>query len=204
MKRNRSDQNSSRAPSGAAVMRADLTENLYRALFDEWAEVGYQALSLERVAARAGAGKAAIYRRWPSKLAFATDAIEQIKPPLTDLEPQDSLQSDIELYLRKLRRTLRHPLVRRILPDLYAEQARGSELSPLLVKLAQYRRTSAGGLIDRALARGELSAEVDLSFALDLIPSPLYWRMIMLGGKATSKDIQLQVAAITAALKAES
>ena len=202
MKRKRSDQESARVPSGAAVMRADLTEGLYRALFQEWAEVGYRALSLERVAARAGAGKAAIYRRWSSKLEFATDAIERIKPPLTELPAQDSLAADIETYLLQLRRTLRHPLVRRILPDLYAEQARGSELSPLLQGLAQYRRDTAGGMIDRAMARGEIPPTTDRRFALDLIPSPLYWRMIMIGGRISTADIRRQAKAMTAALKA--
>ncbi|WP_439570025.1 TetR family transcriptional regulator [Roseovarius mucosus] len=64
MERNRSVVKSRRKPSGAAVQRADLTDALYRAFFEEWAERGFAAISLERVAARAGAGKAAIYRRF--------------------------------------------------------------------------------------------------------------------------------------------
>ena len=71
MKRNRSDEKTRRVPSGAAVPRAELTEALYLAFFEEWAERGFSTLSLERVAARAGAGKAAIYRRFSSRLAFA-------------------------------------------------------------------------------------------------------------------------------------
>lgn len=52
-------------------MRPDLTAALRRALVEEWSRVGYTGISLERVALRAGAGKAAIDRRWPSKRAFA-------------------------------------------------------------------------------------------------------------------------------------
>ncbi|RYZ59046.1 MAG: TetR/AcrR family transcriptional regulator, partial [Proteobacteria bacterium] len=72
MIRKRSDQDSTaparRAPSGAAVMQPAVTDALTRELFGEWAERGYAAISLERVALRAGVGKAALYRRWPSKL----------------------------------------------------------------------------------------------------------------------------------------
>ena len=78
MERNRSDEKSKRAPSGAAVPRAELTEALYRAFFEEWAENGFAALSLERVAGRARAGKAAIYRRFSSRHAFADAAISAL------------------------------------------------------------------------------------------------------------------------------
>ncbi|UXN75071.1 hypothetical protein N8D56_09185 [Devosia sp. A8/3-2] len=71
MERKSSDQKT-RVPSGAAVQKVELTEALYRAFFREWAEHGFSALSLERVAARrswesrdlsALAGKTAICRR---------------------------------------------------------------------------------------------------------------------------------------------
>lgn len=68
MERNRSHEKSLRKPSGAAVRCADLTETLYHAFFEEWAERGFGALSLERVAACAHAGKAAIYGLFPSRL----------------------------------------------------------------------------------------------------------------------------------------
>ena len=44
------------------MQQVALTKALYRAFFREWAEHGFAVLSLERVAARAGAGKDAIYR----------------------------------------------------------------------------------------------------------------------------------------------
>ena len=59
MERNRLDEKSKRRPSGAALMRDEVTNSLLRAFLEEWAVHGYAALSLERVAARAGAGKAA-------------------------------------------------------------------------------------------------------------------------------------------------
>ena len=202
MKRKRSDEEKTRTPSGAAVMRADLTRALYRALFEEWAVTGYQALSLERVAARAGAGKAAIYRRWPSKLAFAEEAMGQVTPPLTRIATTDSLEGDVETYLRHLRRALRHPLVRRILPDLFAEQARGSELGPALEGVAKVRRALGQDILNRAIERGELAANIDREMALDILPAALYWRQIMLNRRLSTPDLKRQVGAVVAALKA--
>lgn len=80
----------------------------------------------------ARAGKAAIYRRWPSKLAFAAEALETVPLRLTGTSDHGALPEDIQSFLMMLRRVLRHPLVKRILPDLFAEQARAGESAPLL------------------------------------------------------------------------
>jgi hypothetical protein len=52
MERKSAGDNKKRKPSGAAVVRRELTVGLYRALFEEGAETGYTGTSLERVAER--------------------------------------------------------------------------------------------------------------------------------------------------------
>lgn len=202
MERKGIDANGRRKPSGAAVMRSALTVALFRALFEEWARTGYAAISLERVAARAGAGKAAIYRRWPSKRDFASDAIETVGLNLSAFADHGSLEGDVLAFLVATRRLLRHPLARRILPDLFAERARSGDLAPVLERLSAARRRGGADLLDRAVARGELRADLDRELALDLIPSALYWRMVILGKPVAEAALRLQAAAILAALRA--
>ena len=124
MERNRSVQKSGRKPSGAAVQSAELTDALYRAFFAEWAERGFAAISLERVAARAGAGKAAIYRRFSTHHDFAAAAVMALGLKMAMPEDRGSLHADVLAFLTRLRAVLRHPMIRRILPDLHAEAAR--------------------------------------------------------------------------------
>src|SRR6516164_7950306 len=57
----------SRPPAGAAVLQPDKTDAIVAAFYEELAEGGYDKLTMDRVAARAGVGKAALYRRWRSK-----------------------------------------------------------------------------------------------------------------------------------------
>jgi AcrR family transcriptional regulator len=201
MERKSIDEGNRRKPSGAAVMRTDLTHALVRAFFEDWAIYGYGGTSLERVATRAGAGKAAIYRRWPSKLAMASDAIEELGLKLTDVSARGSLIQELEGYLLMMRRALRHRLVRRILPDIYAEAARKSELVAALKRLAEARRAAGSAIIERAIARGELNANVDVEMALDMIPSALYWRMIVTKRSMSRVQIQRQANALNAAIK---
>jgi AcrR family transcriptional regulator len=202
LERNRSAVKSRRKPSGAAVQRAELTDALYRAFFEEWAERGFAAISLERVAARAGAGKAAIYRRFSSHHEFAAAAVSALGLTIAMPEDHGSLEADVLAFLIRLRAVLRHPMIRRILPDLHAEAARSASMRALNTQVAEARREQAQVILDRAIERGELDRAVDRDLALDLLPAPLYWRMIVLGLTPTRAQLATEAVAIVAALRA--
>src|SRR5205085_12297987 len=68
------------------VMDTDLDPRIERsrrvileAVLEELGTVGYGALTIESVAARAGVGKSTIYRYWPGKLALVEDAFRTLK-----------------------------------------------------------------------------------------------------------------------------
>jgi AcrR family transcriptional regulator len=190
MKRNRSDAKSTakRTPVGAAVMQPRVTEALTRALFVEWARHGYGTLSMEAVAKRAGVGKAALYRRWPSKFAMVTERLETVGLAITQVADTGSLRQDVLANLRSLRGALRHRIVRQILADLHAEMAR---ISPLAEKvrgrLQIERRLRAKSIYQRAIARGELSPNIDFELLNDLGAAELYWRLVVTGAKADDR-----------------
>ena len=201
MEHNRSVLQPRRRPSGAAVQSAALTDALYRAFFEEWAERGFAAISLERVAARAGAGKAAIYRRFSSHYEFAAAAVSTLGLTLAMPEDHGSLDADVLAFLTRLRAVLRHPMIRRILPDLHAEAARSARMRDLNTQVAKARRAQAQVILDRAIKRGELDRAVDRDLALDLLPAPLYWRMVVLGVTPRRDQLAAETVAIVAALK---
>src|SRR5271154_5553539 len=152
VERNRSDENifASRRPSGAAVMQSDVTDALTSAFFEEWARVGFAALSLERVAKNAGAGKAALYRRWPSKVAMASDLLSKVGLTLFELPDTGSLETDLLAFLLSLRRVLRHRIIHRVVLALQAEVAREPALLTAVRPFQESRRKRVMPLIDRA------------------------------------------------------
>lgn len=202
LERNRSVEKPRRKPSGAAVKSVELTASLYRAFFEEWAERGFAAISLERVAVKAGAGKAAIYRRFSSRQEFAAAAVSELGLIIAMPENRGSLEADILGFLIRLRVVLRHSLIRRILPDLHAEAARSVEMRVLNSKVAEARRAQAQVILKRAIERGELDPEMDQELALDLLPAPLYWRMVVLGITPTRSQLATEAVATIAALQA--
>lgn len=200
MKRNRSDENifAPRRPSGAAVMQGDVTEALTRAFFEEWARVGYAALSLERVAKDAGAGKAALYRRWSSKVVMASDLLSKLGLTLFELPDTGSLEADLLAFLFSLRRVLRHRIIQRVALDLLAEIGREPALEAAIRPFQEARRKRVKTLIDRAIARGEVPMTIDRETAADFMVSALYWRLVVTGGRSTRQHLE-NLARMTAA-----
>lgn len=186
---------SSRKPAGAALRQASLTQALYRALFEEWAETGYASLRMERIAARAGVGKATLYRRWKTRLDLAQEAVENMALSVTPVPDTGSLQGDLRATIRSFMVALRHPLIRRILPDLHAENARSTELNGLLDRVTRARRAQASAVFARAVDRGELPRGIDERLALSMLVAPLYWMVIAQGRRPDPSDME-QIAEI--------
>ncbi|WP_035804511.1 TetR-like C-terminal domain-containing protein [Kitasatospora mediocidica] len=163
---------------GGPVLQDSVTEAIAAAFFEELAQVGYARLSLEAVAKRAGAGKAAIYRRWPSKLAMTLTLVSQVTSSAVEISDSGTLRGDVLAFVTDAAAALRHRLPARIIPDLLAECGRNPELAQgLLTAVRDPRRARAVGLLERAVERGELPADVDRDLALDLLVGPLYWRL---------------------------
>jgi AcrR family transcriptional regulator len=79
-----------------------LLEAIYAAVMEELADVGFAALSIERVAERAGTGKASIYRRWPTRLELVLDAIDHVMPVYDDVPDTGNVRDDLLVVLRRI------------------------------------------------------------------------------------------------------
>ncbi|MFE7587997.1 TetR-like C-terminal domain-containing protein [Kitasatospora sp. NPDC057512] len=177
-----------RRTPGGPVLQDSVTEAIAAAFFEELAAVGYARLSLETVAKRAGAGKAAIYRRWPSKLDMTVALIRAVAVDASETKDTGTLRGDVLAFLTETAGALRHPLPAKIIPDLLAEAGRNPELAQvLLTTVRDPRRSKAADLLERAIHRGELPADLDRELALDLLAGPLYWRLAVVH-TATAPD----------------
>jgi AcrR family transcriptional regulator len=167
-----------RQPAGAAVPSQRVTDAIRQATFDSLAEVGYGRLSIEAIAKRAGVSKTAIYRRWPSKQDLVLDLVTPIAVRAIPVPDTGSLYGDLLAYLRDGYEVITHPLVSVIAPDLLAEAARNPELAEAFItQVRDPRRGRAAGMIQRAIERGEVPADIDVDCAMDFIGGPLYWRV---------------------------
>jgi AcrR family transcriptional regulator len=190
-----------RTPTGAAVLQPEITKAITGAVFDELADQGYARLSMEAVAKRAGVGKSALYRRWPSKQEMALAVVAEFSVMQAVAPNTGSLRGDIRESLDSLMHWLSHPRFSRILPDLVAEMARNPELSKIVEgMIGQPRRDRALSMLQRAIQRGELDPDTDMELALDLLAAPIYWRLTVRDAEAEPGYLDKLAAAIARAL----
>ena len=171
----------SRQPAGAAVLRPEKTEAIVSAFFAELAERGYDGVTMDRVAERAGVGKAALYRRWPSKREMLVElvgrfATEAVLPPDTG-----TLEGDLAAVIEEAIAVVSDPVVRGVIRALVAEARRSPELAAILTERFRDPRRDAGArMLRRAIERGEIEPDTDIELAQDLMAGPLYFRAIIL------------------------
>lgn len=134
------------------------------------------------VAARAGAGKASVYRRWTSKAELVVGAVAHMKRTQVDLEPlpdTGTLRGDllgsfkprsIEEGERKLK------IMTGLASRLSQEQALAEAASSAVV---QPRAEAHLALMQRAAARGEISASADIRTLSQVIPSMAAYRTLV-------------------------
>lgn len=155
------------------------------------AENGYVNTNMNDIAARAGVGKAAIYRRWSSKAALITDALVYWRPDLLDDDAPDtgSLEGDFDEIVRRAVRNdeerFSYDLVLRAAVEATHDPHLASALDDLM--LLKGRRVVTA-ILERAAARGEV-ADRDWSLIADAMTGMSLMRVIS-GQKIDAKFIR--------------
>jgi AcrR family transcriptional regulator len=169
-----------RAPGRPRSPEADLA--IVRATLQVLAEDGYRGLSVERVRAVAGVGKATIYRRYPSREALVKAAVSHLQGTLELPEDQGSLRADFAHLARAVGGTARRTDGLRFMARMLAEAAQDPDVHEIfMATLVEPRRAAVRALVERGIARGEVRADIDPDLAVDLIVGPMIYRTL-LGG----------------------
>jgi AcrR family transcriptional regulator len=149
------------------------SERADRAIIDAalsvFAESGPEGLCIERVAARAGVGKATIYRRWPGKEDLLLDAIGALQNPLP--EPAGaSVREDLVTILGAMRDSVADPRRAREFALLLGEGAKYPRLMARYVEtMLEPRREVIRSVLRRGVAAGELRPDADIEVALFML-----------------------------------
>lgn len=159
---------STRSPGRPRSARAD--EAIIEAVLELLAEGTLEALTIEAVAARAGVGKATIYRRWPGKEALVIDALRSLKGP----PPVPAGRSVREDLVALLRHGVRKRDVRtaRVMSCLVPEVRRSPEHWRLYQSLVEPYREVMRQVLRRGIESGELRADLDIEVAVALLNGP--------------------------------
>ena len=159
------------------------SERAHRAILDAalelFVEQGYEAMSIEGVATRAGVGKTTIYRRWQSKEDVVIDAIDEL---IMDVEPPDtgSLREDLVDLLSQLQIILTSSRAGEVFPRMIPHVATGSPLGrAYLRRVIEPRFAMLRSTLGHAVERGEIPADVNPELVRGLLIGPLLmWKLL--------------------------
>jgi AcrR family transcriptional regulator len=149
------------------------SEQADRAILDAalslFAESGPEGLCIEKVAARAGVGKATIYRRWPGKEDLLLDALAGLKAPLP-VPKGKSVRSDLVALLDAMCKESGDPRRARQFALLQGEGLRYPRLMARYMEtMVEPRREVVRSVLRRGVATGELRQETDVEAALFML-----------------------------------
>jgi len=151
---------------------------IYRAALAGLDAEGYGRLSIESIAARAGAGKATIYRWWPSKAALILDAYvhthaRQVAVPVGPFEA--ALARFLADTCRRLRTTSDGPAMAALMAEAQRDAAFGAMFRRRWIAA---RRGVLGQLLQRGVREGRLRRGLDLEVVLDMLYGPIWYRLL--------------------------
>jgi len=156
-----------------------LDEAVVAATLQLLAEAGYAQLTVERIAARAGVGKASLYRRWPDKVSIVLEAVSR-NPERPSAPDTGSLRGDALAYLRTLvrYRTLHFDAISAISGEALSNERFGDAF-----RAGMTEPTIAGmrEILDRAIERGELPAGTDVALLSSVPPALLQAQRLVAG-----------------------
>jgi AcrR family transcriptional regulator len=145
----------------------DATRAIVAATVRLLGEQGFAGMSVEGVAAAAGVGKPAIYRRFPDKRALVMAAIQAALAPM-EVPDQGDTRAELRAAMIGLPREPEPYLA--LIGGLAAERSRHPELlDAFRERILLPRRAIVREIVERGKARGDIRADVDSDLPTDLL-----------------------------------
>lgn len=160
---------------------ARVRETVLEAAFAELTSVGYAALTVEAVAARAGVNKTTIYRRWPTLDDLLLDALTSWSVEALPAPDTGSIETDLLALGRELADVLNGGVGRQVAAMVLTAGLRSPDLSEATRRYFHHQAERAAPTIARAVERGELPARCDPGALLATFRAPLFYRMVTTG-----------------------
>jgi AcrR family transcriptional regulator len=144
------------------------------------AEEGFQGLSIEEVAARAGVGKTTIYRRWSSKEELVIDAIHAVQVNLSMVDTGNFRNDLLTLFKTAFQSMMARPLLEQLVVKIIGEYQTNPEIFQVFItQLLVPRFQQFRHMVELAQARNEIRRDIDWTLVIELVAGSLYFHWII-------------------------
>jgi AcrR family transcriptional regulator len=171
-------------------MRKATRDKILAATAKLLSEGGFQAVTMEAVALRAGVAKTTLYRWWTNRAAVALDCVSARMTPIADRDRAGGYRKRFHKQLKATVRLLNGKQGQSILALIGAKQTDPPLARAYSDQIARPRRAQTRMMAERAIAAGELGPATDPDIFLDAIYGPLYYRKVVSGEPVTDDFIE--------------
>ncbi|MFI8201219.1 TetR/AcrR family transcriptional regulator [Streptomyces sp. NPDC085937] len=175
---------------GAVLERAILESAL-----DQLSTVGWNGLTMEGVAAGAQTGKAAVYRRWPSKEDLVADALRAALPEFDKAPDLGSVRADLLELCRRARDAMfSRPgfALRAVIHECDTAEAERFH-AVIFSGVVEPTLTMLREVIERGIERGEVRADAANGYVMDAVPAMMMYRSKMCGSEWSDVDLEQMI-----------
>lgn len=151
---------------------------ILQATIELLSEVGFEAMSIEAISARAGVGKTTIYRRYKSKEELVADAIESIRQDVV-IPDTGNLDRDLDELIENAAQISIDPLGRKAVAMIISSASNNPRFAQIYwTKYLQPRQEAFAIVIERAKTRKEIQADLDSDLVFDSMSGIMLYALI--------------------------
>lgn len=192
----------SRSAATARSQRASLRRRgpvleraILEAALEQLSTVGWNGLTMEGVAFGAQTGKAAVYRRWPSKEDLVADALQAGLPTLGEAPDLGSVREDLYELCRRVRAAMYSKpgsALRSVIHECDGEIA--ERLHGLIVTgVIEPSRRLFREVVQRGIRRGDVRPDATGELLFDVVPALMMYRSKMCASEWTDSEIAAMI-----------
>ncbi|MEV0752189.1 TetR/AcrR family transcriptional regulator [Streptosporangium sp. NPDC050280] len=181
---------------------ARVREAVREATLAELAEKGYDRMTVEGVALRAGVHKTTVYRRWGSVEGLAADALDLAVAEPWPVPDTGTIEGDLRELTRLVLDGFADPEMGPVSTAFVRASARDPVVARALRAFFAARHEQSALLVTRAVERGELPGDIDAADLIRTAVAPLYYRLFVSGEPVDEQVADRAAAAALAAARA--
>jgi AcrR family transcriptional regulator len=166
-------------------------------------ENGFNAVTVEGIAERAGVSKATIYKWWSNKAAVVLDGFFAATESMLQVPDTGSTREDLFLQVNSLAAFITSSKGK-VITQLIAEGQFDKNIAEeYRIRYFNPRRLISQNIIERGIQRGELKKDIDIELSIDLIFAPLFYRLLITGGTVDSAYVKSLISCALMGLSTE-
>jgi len=165
------------------------------------AELGVERTTIDEIANRSGVAKTTIYRHFDSKQALVVEAVHMCTP-IPIVTDTGSLRDDLISCFSGMTKASFEGRLGDMMLSLMDAAQRDPELGRLVRGQAEQRRRFAKSVVERAVQRGQLPADLDVDLFVTLLSGPLVYTKLVRRQRVTEELVTAVVDSVLAPYQA--